>query len=126
MVTSSMPTSDTRTYASMTSPLSRIVSMTSARPDGDGAPPGPPGCIALTIGLPSVTRSLILRSLISYTLPAPVTPANPGQTAHKDEQAFRSTPELLNEGEKIRCAGNPFRRFVRIHGAGVPHRRLAS
>src|SRR5579875_1660995 len=39
MVSTSMPTSDTRTYASRTNPLSRIVSMTSASPDDDGPPP---------------------------------------------------------------------------------------
>jgi hypothetical protein len=54
MVTSSMPTSETLTYASMTSPLSRIVSMTSARPEGDGSPP--PACIVTSSYSFLVTR----------------------------------------------------------------------
>jgi hypothetical protein len=33
----------------MTSPWSRMISMTSANPVGDGSPPLPPGCIALTM-----------------------------------------------------------------------------
>jgi hypothetical protein len=46
-----MPATDTRTYASITSPLSKIVSMTSASPDGDGLPAAPPpaGCIAVVM-----------------------------------------------------------------------------
>src|SRR5215469_11749427 len=45
----------------MTRPLSRMVSMTSASPVGDGPPPLAPGCIALTMGSLLDLHQLCLR-----------------------------------------------------------------
>src|SRR3954453_20477727 len=52
MTSSSIPTSETRTYRSMTRPLSRIRSMTSANPLGFGARVTPPP--------PLVVRAVVL------------------------------------------------------------------
>src|SRR4051794_31649519 len=50
IVSSSMPTSETRTYASTTSPLSRMMSITSAKPLGRGRSRYPPrGAVAIAI-----------------------------------------------------------------------------
>src|SRR4051812_219119 len=63
IVSNSMPTSETRTYRSITNPLSRIRSSTSASPLGLGARCTPPlvAKAVLVIVHPSLRRSMPLR-----------------------------------------------------------------
>src|SRR5436853_5651665 len=57
-----MPISDTRTYASITSPLSRMMSITSARPLGRGRSMYPRGWVAMLM------RSLLARTALGSLL----------------------------------------------------------
>jgi hypothetical protein len=56
MVRISIPTSETRTKASMTRPLSRMISITSARPLGRGRSMYPCGVVATAMVFPLRSR----------------------------------------------------------------------
>src|SRR4051794_30637463 len=68
IVSTSMPTSETRTYASITSPLSRMMSITSARPLGLGRSRYPPRGVAVATAIASLrSRSSLLLFALGWT-----------------------------------------------------------
>src|SRR4051794_38494323 len=67
IVSTSMPTSETRTYASITSPLSRMMSITSARPLGLGRSRYPRGVAVATAIASLRSRSSLLLFALGWT-----------------------------------------------------------